>query len=122
MSAVTESILDSTKAALGIVPTYDAFDNQLIMYINTAFSTLHQLGVGPDEGFFIEDNTATWTDFLNGKRLLNMVITYVHMSVRLMFDPPANSFVTTAMKEQMKELEWRINVQVDPDLETTSVG
>lgn len=122
MSAVTESILDSTKAALGIVPTYDAFDNQLIMYINTAFSTLHQLGVGPDEGFFIEDNTATWTDFLNGKRLLNMVITYVHMSVRLMFDPPANSFATTAMKEQMKELEWRINVQVDPDLETTSVG
>lgn len=122
MSAVTESILDSTKAALGIVPTYDAFDNQLIMYINTAFSTLHQLGVGPDEGFFIEDNTATWTDFLNGKRLLNMVITYVHMSVRLMFDPPANSFVTTAMKEQMKELEWRINVQVDPDLEITSVG
>ena len=122
MSAITESILDSTKAALGIVPTYDAFDNQLIMYINTAFSTLHQLGVGPDEGFFIEDNTATWTDFLNGKRLLNMVITYVHMSVRLMFDPPANSFATTAMKEQMKELEWRINVQVDPDLETTSVG
>lgn len=122
MSAVTESILDSTKAALGIVPTYDAFDNQLIMYINTAFSTLHQLGVGPDEGFFIEDNTATWTDFLNGKRLLNMVITYVHMSVRLMFDPPANSFATTAMKEQMKELEWRINVQVDPDLEATSVG
>ena len=122
MSAVTESILDSTKAALGIVPTYDAFDNQLIMYINTAFSTLHQLGVGPDEGFFIEDNTATWTDFLNGKRLLNMVITYVHMSVRLMFDPPANSFATTATKEQMKELEWRINVQVDPDLETTSVG
>ena len=122
MSAVTESILDSTKAALGIVPTYDAFDNQLIMYINTAFSTLHQLGVGPDEGFFIEDNTATWTNFLNGKRLLNMVITYVHMSVRLMFDPPANSFATTAMKEQMKELEWRINVQVDPDLETTSVG
>lgn len=122
MSAVTESILDSTKAALGIVPTYDAFDNQLIMYINTAFSTLHQLGVGPDEGFFIEDNTATWTDFLNGKRLLNMVITYVHMSVRLMFDPPANSFATTAMKEQMKELEWRINVQVDPDLETTTVG
>lgn len=122
MSAVTESILDSTKAALGIVPTYDAFDNQLIMYINTAFSTLHQLGVGPDEGFFIEDNTATWDDFLNGKRLLNMVITYVHMSVRLMFDPPANSFATTAMKEQMKELEWRINVQVDPDLEVTSVG
>lgn len=122
MSAVTESILDSTKAALGIVPDYDAFDNQLIMYINTTFSTLHQLGVGPDEGFFIEDNTATWTDFLEGKRLLNMVITYVHMNVRLMFDPPANSFATTAMKEQMKELEWRINVQVDPEMEVASVG
>ena len=122
MSAVTESILDSTKAALGIVPGYNAFDNQIIMYINTAFSTLHQLGVGPDEGFSIEDNTTTWTDYLQGKRLLNMVITYVHMNVRLMFDPPANSFATTAMKEQMKELEWRINVQVDPSIETASVG
>lgn len=114
MSAVTESILDSTKAALGIVPTYTAFDNQIITYINTAFSVLHQLGVGPDDGFFIEDNSTEWDDLIEGNKLLNMVRTYVHMQVRLMFDPPANSFATTAMKEQMKELEWRINVAVDP--------
>lgn len=118
---VTDSILNSTKAALGIVPTYTAFDDQVIMYINTAFSTLHQLGVGPDEGFSIEDDMTTWDEYLEGNKVLNMVITYVHMNVRLMFDPPTNSFATTAMKEQMKELEWRINVAVDPK-EAVSYG
>lgn len=119
---VTDSILASTKAMLGIVPEYTAFDNQIIMYINTTFSTLHQLGVGPDEGFSIEDGDTTWDELLQGRKLLNLVITYVHMNVKLMFDPPANSFATTAMKEQMKELEWRINVMVDPDVSTYAVG
>lgn len=119
---VTESILDSTKAALGIVPEYTAFDNQVIMYINTAFSVLHQLGVGPDDGFMIEDSSTTWDELTGGSKLLNMVITYVHLSVKLMFDPPMNSFATTAMKEQQKELEWRINVQVDPNAERSVAG
>lgn len=119
---VTESILNSTKAALGIVPEYTAFDNQVIMYINTAFSTLYQLGVGPSDGFMIEDETTTWDELLDGNRLLNLVITYVHLSVKLMFDPPMNSFATTAMKEQQKELEWRINVMVDPSAERSVAG
>lgn len=119
---ITESILNSTKAALGIVPEYDAFDNQIIMYINTTFSTLYQLGVGPDDGFMIEDDSTTWDEFTNGKKLLNLVISYVHLSVKLMFDPPATSFAITAMKEQQKELEWRINVMVDPSTERSVAG
>lgn len=122
MSAVTESILDSTKAALGIVPSYNAFDDQVIMYINTAFSTLHQIGLGPDDGFEIVDSTTTWGDYLEGNKVLNMVKTYVHISVRLMFDPPSNSFATDALKQKLAELEWRINVQVDPNVSAVSYG
>lgn len=120
--AVTDSILASTKAALGIVPEYTAFDNQIIMYINTVFSKLYQLGVGPSDGFSITDEKDTWDDYLEGNKLLNMVITYMHGSVKLMFDPPTNSFATTALNDQMKELEWRINVAVDPELEGLSYG
>lgn len=119
---VTESILGSTKAALGIVPEYKAFDNQVLMYINTAFSTLYQLGVGPEDGFAVEDEETTWDEYLDSNKLLNFVITYVHMSVKLMFDPPMNSFATTAMKEQLKELEWRINVTVDPSAKGGAAG
>ena len=119
---VTDSILGSTKAALGIVPEYTAFDNQVLMYINTSLATLYQLGVGPEDGLMIDDESTTWDELTGGNRLLNLVITYVHLSVKLMFDPPMNSFATTAMKEQMKELEWRINVLVDPKAEGGAAG
>lgn len=114
MSAVTDSILDSTKAALGIVPTYEAFDNQVITLINTSFSTLNQVGVGPSDGFEIEDNSTEWVDYLEGNKILNMVRTYVHNDVRLMFDPPTNASAAQAMKAKNDELLWRINVAVDP--------
>lgn len=110
---VTESILSSTKAAMGIIPEYDAFDNQLIMLINSAFSTLSQLGIGSDDGFFIEDDTTTWEDYIGSKRILNFVIQYVHIYVRLSFDPPQNSFAVQSMKQQLDELTWRINVQAE---------
>lgn len=110
---VTESILESTKAAMGIVPEYDSFNNQLIMLINSAFSTLSQLGIGPDDGFAIEDSSTTWDEFLSGKRILNFVIQYVHIYVRLGFDPPQNSFAVQSMKQQLDELTWRINVQAE---------
>ncbi len=114
MSAVTDSILDSTKASLGIYKDYKDFDDQIIMYINTAFSTLYQLGVGPSDGFAIDDSSTTWDEYLNENKLLNFVISYVHMNVRLMFDPPVNSFAVDALKKQIDELTWRINVAVDP--------
>lgn len=119
---VTESILESTKAAMGIVPEYDSFNNQLIMLINSAFSTLSQLGIGPDDGFAIEDSSTTWDEFLNGKRILNFVIQYVHIYVRLGFDPPQNSFAVQSMKQQLDELTWRINVQAEKMNSTSSAA
>ena len=118
MSAINDSILDSTKAALGIVPEYDHFDGQLILYINTAFSTLWQIGLGPQTGFAITGHKETWNEYLNNNKLLNMVKTYVHMSVRLMFDPPTSSFALDAMKKSVDEYLWRINVMVDPTVIT----
>lgn len=110
---VTDSILTSTKIAMGIIPEYDSFDAQIIMLINSAFSTLSQIGIGPDDGFYIDDDSTTWNDYLDGKRILNMVIQYVHIYVRLGFDPPQNSFAVQSMKDQLNELTWRINVQAE---------
>lgn len=108
------SILDSTKKNLGIAPEYKAFDADIVTHINSVFATLQQLGVGPVEGFMIEDESDTWDTFLGGDVPLNQVKTYVHMRIRLIFDPPANSFGISSMNDQIKEMEWRMMVYVDP--------
>lgn len=113
---MTDSILDSVKQAIGgIDPTCDTFDADLIIHINSIFSVLTQIGVGPDTGFYISDNTATWSDFLGekDKQELEMVKTYVAMRTKLLFDPPANSFVIDSIKKCCDEFEWRLNVAVE---------
>jgi hypothetical protein len=105
------SILKSTKKILGLAEDYTAFDLDVITHINTAFSTLYQLGVGPSDGFAIEDDTLEWDDFIQGDiSIVNACKTYVFLRVRLLFDPPTVSFVLTSMKEQLQEYEWRISV------------
>lgn len=104
------SILNSVKKVLGFDSEYGAFDEDIIMHINSVFGTLNQLGVGPPEGFAIEDASSEWTDYLGLDKNLNQVKTYVYLKVRLLFDPPATSFAQDAMRKQIEELEWRINV------------
>lgn len=103
------SILISTKKILGIAEDYTVFDLDIITHINSAFSTLTQLGVGPIDGFMIEDETAVWTDFIADDIQYNAVKTYVFLRVRLLFDPPATSYLIAAFNDQIKELEWRLN-------------
>lgn len=103
------SILNDTKKILGIGVDYTAFDEDILMHINSAFSTLNQLGVGPRDGFQISDETATWDTFVVDSRL-NPVKTYIYLRVRLLFDPPGTSYHIEAMTRQIKELEWRLNV------------
>lgn len=108
---MSDSILNSTKKNLGIPEDYDVFDETIILHINSVFSTLNQLGVGPDEGFSIEDDSATWITFLEGDSRLNNVKTYVYLRVRMLFDPPNTGYLVEAMQKQITELEWRLNVQ-----------
>jgi hypothetical protein len=115
------SILTSTKKILGIAEDYTVFDLDVITHINTAFSTLTQLGIGPADGFMIEDDTATWEQFTANDAQYNSVKTYVFLRVRQLFDPPGTSYLIAAFDAQVKELEWRMNVHreetgwVDPD-------
>lgn len=110
-----ESILTSVKMALmGVTEDYTAFDPQIILNINSVFPTLHQLGVGPEEGFSISDASSKWSDFLGeNETLLQFVKLFIVNKVKLSFDPPSSSFVLSALETQTKELEWRIAVMVD---------
>lgn len=108
-----DSILDSIKKILGMPPDYDAFDTDLVIHINSVFGILAQLGVGPEGGFSISDNTTLWRAYLGDSKDLEMVKSYMALKVRLVFDPPTIGAVMDAMREQIREFEWRLNVQVD---------
>ena len=106
-----ESILTSIKKLLGITEEYEHFDIDIIMHINSAFSVLTQLGVGPQKGFRTE-----WSEFLLDDNRLEMVKTYIYLKVKLAFDSSnLSSAVIDSINRQINELEWRINVTVDPD-------
>ena len=106
-----ESILTSIKKMLGIAEELTEFDAELIMHINSVFTTLAQLGVGPSTGFYIEDETAEWTDFIADLSKLHAVKTYMYMKLRLIFDPSSLGSATLAAYErQIQEYEWRLNV------------
>ena len=103
-----ESILISIKKLLGIDADYEHFDTDLIMHINTVFMILHQMGVGTAEPFSIEDEGATWDQFLEDKKDLQAVKTYIALKVKLVFDPPTSSAHLQAINDTIKELEWRL--------------
>lgn len=114
---MSNSILDSVKKVLNLDPSYTAFDPDIIMFINSAFVTLHQLGLGPTEGFWIESPAETWDEFITSPpNYVNMVKTYVFLRARMLFDPPTTSFLIAAMNEQIQEYEWRLNVARENEL------
>lgn len=103
------SILTSIKKLLGISSDYTHFDEDIIIQINSAFSALTQLGVGPIEGFAIQDASSTWDEFIDDPRL-NMAKTYVQIKVRLAFDPPTSSALIESYNRQLDEITWRLTV------------
>jgi hypothetical protein len=114
-----ESILTSIKKLLLISEEYKQFDADIIMHINTVFMTLTQLGVGPEEGFGIDDDTAIWTDFIDDIGRLQAVKTYIYLKVKILFDPGSiGSSTLAAYERQIQELEWRLNIAAE-NKETT---
>lgn len=106
-----DSILISIKKYLGLDAEYDHFDPDVIMCINAVFGILNQLGVGPTLGFQITGDSETWTDFIGDRQDLATVKSFVYMKVKLMFDPPSNSFLIDSTNKILSELEWRITNQ-----------
>ena len=109
-----DSILTSIKKLLGIEGEYTHFDPDLIMHINSVFMILNQLGVGPTNGFRIEDDSTTWSEYMTDEDNIDAVKSYMHLKVKLLFDPPQSSAVMESIKVMISEFEFRLNVAVDP--------
>lgn len=108
-----DSILNSIKIQLGIHPEDLGFDNEIVLLINQAFSTLHQLGLGPVGGFFIVDSSALWNDYNIDDIVLQWSKAYIYLKVKLIFDPPQNASYLNSIKEMINEYEWRIREHIE---------
>ena len=115
-----ESILFSIKKLLNVEHDDPAFDTDIGTLINGEFMTLQQLGIGPEEGFSINNPDSTWADFSGDPKLNETVKEYVYLRVRMIFDPPASSVVADAFNNRIQELQWRLNVQAEADQPATS--
>lgn len=107
-----KSILNTIKGMLGLGEDYTVFDQEVIVHINTVFTTLNQLGVGPSSIFSIDGADEKWSDFFNGEDL-NSIKTLMFLRVKLIWDPPTSSYTTTAFEEKAKEIEWRLNAHME---------
>lgn len=113
-----DSILNSIKKLLGLDKTYEFFDEDVIMNINLVFSTLKQIGVKSEVPLSIMSMNEKWSNlFGDDDELINLIKMYTYMKVRVIFDPPSNSFVLTSLNEQIKEVEWRIHIQAEGGLD-----
>ena len=115
-----DSILMTIRKLVCGNPYADHFDTDLLVHINACFSILNQLGVGPENGFVVTDETQNWGDYTADSKVLNMVKTYVTLKVKKIFDPPLTSSVLEAMDKEISQLEWRLNVAVDPSKPTST--
>lgn len=121
-TSVENSILDSIKKLLQIEPSYDEFDVDIMIHINSVFSTLFQIGVGPqDAAYQITSQANAWSEFIADNIYLNEVKSYIYLRVKRLFDPPETSFAGEAFKEQLKEMEWRLQTY-SPPADYSSVG
>lgn len=107
------SILTSVKKMLGIEPECNHFDIDIIMHINSVFVILNQLGVGPENLYSITGPEESWSDFFGDTQVIDLVKSYMYLKVRLIFDPPNTGVLHEAMERQIKEFEWRLNVQAE---------
>lgn len=117
---MTESILNTTKKILGISEDYKAFDLDIVTHINSVLGTLNDLGVGPVNGFMITGPDETWDELIESEMRLNRVKSYVYLRVRLLFDPPTSSFHLESLKEQVKEMEWRLTNVIEINIPNTT--
>ena len=114
----SSSILNSIKVMLGISPTDYGFDQEVKDLINAEFLSLHQLGVGPKEGFSIAGPEDVWDSYTDNLHIMDAVRQFVYLRVRMIFDPPASSVVADAINNRISELEFRLNIQAEEDAES----
>lgn len=104
------TILQDIKKLLG-PENDDAFDQEILIHINSAVATLSQIGACA-EGAEVTADT-NWSDIFESQAAANKSKLYIYYKTRLGFDPPQSSYAIESIKTLADEELWRINDFVD---------
>ena len=107
----SNAILTEVKRQNGIEEEVTEFDFDILSLINGAFFTLFQLGVGPETPFTVDTDT-TFDEFTT-QVPYDVILNYLVLKTKIVFDPPTSSAVIDAYKDRISELEFRMNILVD---------
>ena len=118
----TASILDTVKKTCGLGSDYDAFDQDILVFLNAAILDLTQNGIGPSDGFTVTDSSQTFEDFIGGFKNVGAVATYLSQKTRIAFDPPTSSYVLEAINKNLAELIWRLNLEAENYKDVDNAG
>lgn len=112
---MADTILGTVKKLLGIGPADKSYDLDVRIQINSGLFSLFQIGVGTDKPFSIVDGSETWSTFVADDKSEDAILSYLYLKTKLVFDPPTNTTVAEAIKQQLVETEWRIKQQKEMD-------
>lgn len=111
-----ESIFTEIKRMLGINdPSYTAFDDELLPLVNSSLADLALIGVGPKGGLSIITKNEKWSDLIDNDSTLQNVKEYIYIDVKLVWDPPQNSFLVNSLEKKLDKLEWHLNIAADKE-------
>ncbi len=102
---MAQTIIEDIKAALGLMPDNLGFDLELLIFVNSAKSSLIQLGVTEME-IDIDEETQ-WPSFAND-RVGDLTKHYITVKSRQTFDPVASETIANSIGDSVMELEGRL--------------
>ena len=105
------TILNDVKTTLDFASEEDNhFDSRLIMELDGIIGELSQLTFVNNS--FVMSNDAEWTGLIdiNDQNLLRLVKQFIYINIRLKFDPPAGS-VLTSLEKSLQSTAHRIIIQ-----------
>lgn len=105
------SILNDVKTTLDFASEEDTgFDSRLIMELDGIIGELSQLTFVNNS--FVMNTDAEWKGLLDidDQNLLRLVKQFIYINIRLKFDPPAGS-VLTSLEKSLQSTAHRIIIQ-----------
>lgn len=105
------TVLEDVRKVIGGDMIDPHFDQELCMHINSVLVGLRQIGV--KTGTNIVNDETLWSELVPNIIDVESIKTWLGLKVRLIFDPPTSSYVSSAIEENLRELEFRIQLEVD---------
>ena len=105
-------VLTDVKQMVGASIYDDSFDANIVIAINSALAVLSDIGISEVDDVRINiGDTKTWDELLKGRTDIEYIKSYIHLKVKMLFDPPSSSALLDAYNRQIEEFEWRLNTK-----------